>query len=39
VQAVHFPSNTAQIGDVVDVCIDAASQNSLSGVVAAMATA
>ncbi|MFT3728502.1 MAG: tRNA (N6-isopentenyl adenosine(37)-C2)-methylthiotransferase MiaB [Terricaulis sp.] len=38
-QAVHFPDNTARIGDVVDVRIEAASQNSLSGVVATTATA
>jgi tRNA-2-methylthio-N6-dimethylallyladenosine synthase len=38
-QAVHFPSNTVQTGDVVDVRIGAASQNSLSGVDAAMALA
>lgn len=36
-QAVHFPSNTARVGDVVEVRIEAASQNSLSGVAAMVA--
>jgi tRNA-2-methylthio-N6-dimethylallyladenosine synthase len=38
-QAVHFPSDSAQLGDVVDVRIDAASQNSISGQIAAMVDA
>ena len=38
-QAVHFPDAGARVGDIVDVRVDGASQNSLSGAVAATVAA